>query len=881
VGLAPGTRVGPFEVIALIGTGGMGEVYRARDTKLNRDVALKILPDAFVSDPDRLARFTREAQTLAALNNPHIAHIHGLEEANGVQALVMEFVDGEDLAQRLTRGPIPLDEALAIARQIAEGLEAAHVRGIIHRDLKPANIKLTPNDSVKILDFGLAKAMDPMTSSAGSALSYSPTITSPAMTMAGVILGTAAYMSPEQAKGLAVDKRCDIWAFGVVLYEMLTGRQLFTGETITDVLAAVVRQDPAWDRIPDNVTRLLKRCLERDPQKRLRDLGDAWALLEEPSARVERAGPAAWVAAAVLGIAALVAAGGWWRATRLVTTLQPLMRLDVDLGGSPTFDTGASYAGAHVILSPDGTRIVYIAQGRLFTRRLDQPLATPLPDTEAAYGPFFSPDGQWVAFFSQGKLKKISVEGGTAVVLCDAINARGGSWADDGTIVAALSTTNSLSRVADSGGPPMPVTELLAGENGHRWPQVLPGNKAVLFTTNVVGAVYDRASIEVMTFSDRKRKTVQVGGTFGRVLPTGHLVYVNRGTLFAVPFDLDRLETHGRPVPIQDHIEYSTNNGYAQLDFSRTGTLVYTGGSSDALITAQWMNARGETQPFVRKPGEYLYPALSPDGKRLAYADAESADLWVFDSQRNNATRLTFGAFNPTNPLWTADGRYVLFQSAGGMFWTRSVGGGKAEQLTRSKNLQFPWSFSPDGKRLGFLEVNRETSYDLWTMPIERDDAGIKPAGKPEPFLNTPADERFPAFSPDGKWIAYASNESGMFQIFVRAFPDRGGRWLIGNGTYPVWARNGRMFFRSADNRIMVTSYAATGDTFVTDEPRTWSDRRLADFGIVGTRTFDVAPDGSRVVALLPLESDQNAKPKNITFLLNFFDEVRRRTAKQ
>jgi serine/threonine-protein kinase len=888
VALAPGTRLGPYEITALIGAGGMGEVYRARDTTLNRDVALKILPAEFTTDPERLARFKREAQVLAALDHPNIGAIYGFEDTDGAHALILQLVEGPTLADRIAVGPMPIDEALPIAKQIADALQAAHQQGIIHRDLKPANIKVTPDGRVKVLDFGLAKLLEPDTvaSARSGALTNVPTITTPAMTTAGVILGTAAYMSPEQARGRPADKRSDIWAFGVVLHEMLSGQQLFTGETMTDVLAAVVRQEPAWDRIPVNVTRLLKRCVERDPKKRLQDLGDAWLLLDEPSASVERAGPAAWIAATVLvGIAAVVAAGGWWRATRPITTMQPLMRLDVDLGGSLTFDTGG-YSGTHVVLSPDGTRIVYVSQGRrLFTRRLDQAAATPLTGAEGAYAPFFSPDGQWVAFFSQGKLKKISVEGGAAVPVCDAISGRGGSWADDGTIVAALTSLGPLSRIPESGGRPMPVTELRPGELAHRWPQVLPGSTAVLFTAMGVEGhsfSFDTASIEIVSLSDHKRKTVHAGGTFGRVLPSGHLLYVNRGTLFAVPFDLDRLETRGTPVPIQDGIDYSPTQGYAQLDFSRTGTLVYTGGSSLGLITAQWMNARGETKPFIGKPGEYQYPALSPDGTRLAYADAANADLWVFDSERNNPIRLTFGGLNPTNPLWTSDGRYVLFQSLGGMFWTRSDRGGKAQPLTQSKNPQFPWSFSADGKRLGFIEVNPDTGYDLWTMPIERDDSGIKPAGRPEVFLNSSADERYISFSPDGKWIAYASNESGMFQIYVRAFPDRGDRWLVGNGTYPVWARNrGELFFRAEDDRIMVASYAVKGDTFIRDEPRVWSNRRLADFGIVGTRTFDLAPDGSRVVALLPAESDQNAKARNPTFLLNFFDEVRRRTAKQ
>jgi serine/threonine-protein kinase len=643
------------------------------------------------------------------------------------------------------------------------------------------------------------------------------------------------------------------------------------------VLAAVVRAEPDWERIPGQVKQLLKRCLERDPKKRLRDLGDAWLLLEA-SPPVARSRSTGWIVAAALGVGALIAAAGWWWATHPLTTLQPLVRLDVDLGQSATFTTSGN-AGADVVLSPDGTRIAFVSQGRLFTRRLDQPMSTQLPDTEAAFAPFFSPDGKWVAFFSQGRLKKISVDGGAVLVLCQAISGSGGSWGEDGTIVAALGTLTSLSRIPESAGTPMSITTLAPGEVSHRWPQVLPGGAAVLFTANVAAAGYDRASIEVVSLTDHQTKTIQTGATFGRYLPSGHLVYVNRGTLFAIPFDLNRMETHGSAVPILDKVSYSNTSGFAQLDFSRTGMLAYTSGESSSVITINWLNARGETQPFIPKPGEYRYPALSPDGMRVAFGDSSTSDLWVYDSQRNNSIRLTFDGVNPTNPLWTPDGRHVLFQSIGGMFWTRADGGGKPQALTQSKLVHFPWSLSPDGKRLAYIEVHTETGYDLWTVPLERRDDAIV-AGTPEVFLKTPADERYPSFSPDGKWLAYASNESGAFQVYVRSFPDRGGRWLIANGVYPVWARNGReLFFRGEDNRIMVTSYSAKGDTFINEVPRAWSDRHLADFGIVGTRTFDLAPDSTRVVALMPVVSRESTKPKNTTFLFNFFDEVRRRTS--
>ena len=609
--LSVGTRLGPYEILAPIGAGGMGEVYRARDTKLDRDVAIKVLPAALAQDPERLARFEREAKVLASLNHPNIAQIYGIED----RALVMELVDGQTL-----QGPIPLDTALNYARQIADALEAAHEKNIIHRDLKPANIMITPAGVVKVLDFGLAavsQSSDPSSPNTSPTLTISPT-------RAGMILGTAAYMSPEQARGKQVDKRADIWAFGVVLYEMITGKRLFDGETVSDTLAQVLTKEPDWERVPGKVRRLLKKCLEKDPKKRLRDIADAWELLEEPAATAPLALNRAsrsrlgWVAA-VLGVALLVVGAMLWRATRPVEQpLKPLVRLDVDLGAGVSLT--APY-GTAAILSPDGTRLVYVSQGKLFTRRLDQPMATELAGTEGAYGPFFSPDGQWVGFYAQGKLRKISVEGGAAVDLCILPALQGGSWGEDGNIIVAIQdpSTTTLMRIPSTGGEPAPVTELAAGGLLPRWPQILPGGKAVLFTAAPALNAFDSANIEVMSFAGHQRKTLVRGGTFGRYLPSGHLVYVNGGTLFAVPFNLDRMEVHGTPAPVLEEVAYSFQSGFAELDFSLTGTLVYrTSGAPGGRVTVQWMDSTGKTQPLLAKPGFYVRPRLSPDGSRLA-----------------------------------------------------------------------------------------------------------------------------------------------------------------------------------------------------------------------------------------------------------------------
>jgi len=897
--LASGTKLGSYEVAAQIGAGGMGEVYQAHDTKLGRDVAIKVLPEAVAHDAERLTRFQREAKMLAALNHPNIATIFGLEQSGATHYLVMELVPGDTLQQRVKRdGAVPIEEALAIAKQIAEALEAAHEKGIIHRDLKPANVKVTPEGKVKVLDFGLAKAFAGDTSTED--IGNSPTL-SMAATMQGVILGTAAYMSPEQAKGKAVDKRTDIWAFGAVLYELLTGKPAFHGEDVGDILASVVKMEPAFDALPANISPsirvLLQRCLRKDRRQRTPDAGTIRIEIEDAIAAPKDSGAtqgspvstskllmAVGAVAATLAVLLGVTSWALWRAMRPVE--RPLVRLDVDLGPDVSLD---SPRGADAILSPDGSRLVYVSQGKLFTRRLDQPNATELAGTQGAYAPFFSPDGEWVAFFATGKLQKISVDGGSAITLCDVGVAEGGSWGEDGNIIAVFSSAGGvLSRIPATGGAPTPLTQLAQGEPTHRWPQILPGGKAVLFTSNTLGAAFDGANIEVVSLADHLRKTLQRGGTFGRYLPAsngiGHLVYINKGTLFAVPFDPENLEVLGTPSPVLQEVAYSTSNGSAQFDFSRNGTFIYrSGGATQGnLVTVQWLDAAGRMQPLLAKPGVYQRPHVSPDGQRLALDDG--SDIWGYEPRRDTMTRLTFGGSSYIGPIWSPDGRFIAFVGPGGIWWVRSDGAGKPQPLIQSKNVLVPFSFSPDGKRLVYDEVNPVTSYDIWTATIESDTAGLR-AGKPESFLQTPADERNPTFSPDGRWLAYTSNESGTYQVYVRAFPDKGGKWQISNagGAYPKWSSNSHeLFFRADDNRIMVATYAAKADSFVPDKPRVWSDKQLANFGSVGIPTYDLAPDGKRIAALMPVETAEGQKAQShVIFLENFFDEVQRRTATQ
>lgn len=865
--LTPGTRLGPYEILAPIGSGGMGEVYKARDTRLDRIVAVKVSNEEFSE------RFESEARAIAALNHPNICQLYDV----GPNYLVMELIEGSPL-----KGPLPLDRALKYAAQICDALDAAHKRGITHRDLKPANILVTKT-GVKLLDFGIARQSRPL----------QETEATQALTQQGAIIGTLYYMSPEQLQSKEADARSDIFSFGLVLYEMLTGKRAFEGNSPASVIAAIMeRPAPSVaDVAPAALDRVLKKCLAKDPDERwqtARDLKDELEWIASASSEVITVPTPAthprllpWIAAAVLALFALGAVAGWYRATR--PELKPLVRLDLDLGPDVSL---SSRHGADAILSPDGTRLVYVSKGKLFTRRLDQPKATELVGSDGAYSPFFSPDGKWVGFFDGSKLKKQSVDGGAPIVLCGATLGLGGSWSEDGNIIASLGrATAFLSRIPSTGGAPTPLTELASGTDGHAWPHVLPGGEAVLFTSFANGP-----KIEVMSFRDHRRKTLLRGGTFSRYLASsngaGHLVYMNKGTLFAAGFDLDTLEMHGTPVPVLEQVIYSYD-GSAQLDFSQAGTLLYRsgGGEGGAPVTVQWLDGEGKTQALLAKPGRYARPHFSPDGKRLAMEIREGPDrdIWIYDWQRDTMTRLTFDAGRAgasMNPIWSPDGRYVVFGGTGGISWTRSDGAGKPQPLTQSKNFQLPFSFTPDGKRLAWEESTGSGELALWTMPLESDGAGLR-GGTPEAFLQGPLDTRHPMFSPDRRWLAYTSNESGIYQVYVQAFPGRGGKWQISNagGSHPIWSRNGgELFFRSADNRIMVAAYTVKGASIVTDKPKVWSEKRLADFGTNGGPYYDVSPDGKRVAALMPAETAEAQQAQShVIFLLNFFDELRRK----
>jgi serine/threonine protein kinase/Tol biopolymer transport system component len=908
--LPGGTRLGPYEVVAAIGAGGMGEVYRARDTRLKRDVALKILPESFATDPDRLARFQREAEVLASLNHPHIAAIYGIEESNDTRALVIELVPGETLADRIARGPIPLDDALPIAKQIAEALEGAHEQGIIHRDLKPANIKLRPDGTVKVLDFGLAKLAETVAAVHSSGRSLSPTITSPAMmTGVGVLLGTAAYMSPEQARGKATDKRADIWAFGCVLYEMLSGRRAFEAEEVSDTLAFVLTKEPRWDSLPAGtpplIRRLLVRCLEKDRKRRLADIADAKFDIEDTTVktdaplvneayspraivrRLSRAGLYLWIAAIGVLVAVFAATFVLSTARRSMTVPEPL-RLSVELGA----DVSLVNRGSVIALSPDGTLLAFVAPSatsgtaQLYVRALQQLQATALPGTAGARDPFFSPDGQWIAFFADGRLKKISVRGGASVTLCDARNARGGAWAEDGSIIfQPEGNATPLFRVSSAGGSPQPVTKLDSGELVQRWPQVLPGGRALLYTSHNAAGDFDGANIVVHPLPTGGRRIIQRGGYFGRYVSSGHLLYIHEGTLFAAPFDPERLEITGQAVPVLEGVASAPTgtglNGAAQFAISNSGTLVYLPGESFAGDPIDWVDRSGKTTPLRTTRANWANPQFAPDGQRLAISILEGPqrDIWIYDWGRDTLTRLTFESEENNGPIWTPDGRRIAFGSRrlpnliSNLYWRRADGTGDVQRLTESSAPQFPGSWHPSGKFLAFSENSPQTNSDVMILPMEGDEtSGWKP-GKPSVFLNTPFAEQNPTFSPDGRWLAYNSDESGRAEVYVRPFPGRGAKLQVstGGGADPKWSGERReLLYRSLDSQIMVASYQVTGDSFTADRPRPWSEQRF----VIGRR-FAVHPDGERVAVAVLRESGATKQDK-VVFIFNFFDELKR-----
>jgi eukaryotic-like serine/threonine-protein kinase len=921
--ITPGSRVGVYEVIAAIGAGGMGEVYRARDRALNRDVALKVLPPAFVLDPDRLARFRREAQVLASVNHQNVAAIYGFEESHGVPALVLEFVDGPTLADRIAQGAIPIDEALSIARQIADALEAAHEQGIVHRDLKPANVKLRPDAVVKVLDFGLAKALEADPGRAAD-ISVSPTITSPAMTRMGVILGTAAYMSPEQAKGRPVDKRADIWAFGCVIYEMLTGRRAFAGEDIADTLAFIITKEPDWRPLPPAtppaIHKLLRRCLEKDRRRRLADVADARLEIEEALAAptADRAAPPAPMAAVT----------SWWRRPAFIAPVTLLLGAALMLGVatlmaprppaaglarfSIPFGEGEIITGVAlpaVTISPDGTQIAYVANGRLYRRPISELAAQPVAGTDGVAGagifnPAFSPDSQSIAFlagnavFPGGSvmapttLETVPLAGGVRTTICSiTAPVLGMSWGADGIVFVDHGDT--IMRVSPEGRKPETLVARKAGEILQD-PQILPGGDAVLFTVvadpgtagNTLD-VWDRGRIVVQSIKSGERKTLIEGGSAARYVATGHLLYAVGGVMFAAPFDLTRKELTGARVPVVEGVLRSIgtpSTGAIHANVSENGTLIFLPGPTApaaAGFQLAVIDRGGRIEPLKVPPGAYQAPRISPDGSRIAYSidTGKDANVFVYDLSGQRAMRqLTFGGRN-RYPIWSPDGARVAFQSDRdgdlAVFAQRADGTSAAERLTTpaSETSHVPESWSKDGSRILFMTSKGSTNM-LAELSL--------PDKKTTVFEDISSQAVLASdFSPDGKWIAYATRQPNqdVSALYVRPFPLTAAKYLVTpNGFRPRWSPDGKeLFFARRGQSFVVTVTTAPSVEF--GNPVEMPIRRSPPLGLA-EREYDVFRDGQRFVFAVPSGMPGGIGPAvQVHVVLNWFQELKQRAS--
>jgi hypothetical protein len=937
--LTPGTRFGPYEIVSALGAGGMGEVYRARDTRLDRDVAIKVLPAAFAADTERIARFQREAKTLASLNHPNIAMIHGLEQAGDAHALVMELVPGDDLSQRIARGVIPLDEALPIAKQIADALEAAHEQGIVHRDLKPANIKVRSDGTVKVLDFGLAKAMEPPAGSSPS-ISMSPTLSIHA-TQAGIILGTAAYMAPEQARGNAVDKRADIWAFGVVLYEMLTGKRPFRGETISDTLASVLKTDPDWRSLPAAVPYrlrwLLRWCLDRDPKRRLRDIGDARVQLEalisgapDDTIVTRPAMPRRWLIAAASGVfiaGLVIAATATWALIRPLPPLPPApVRFTVGPAGTLTLPTLINFRD--LALSPDGAHLVYAtgtspANFALWVRAVDQLDAVQLRGLMAPASPFISLDGKWIGFFSRsvgnvplglgnveagGTLMKVSMTGGPPIALCQyQTTPRGASWGPNNTIVfATADPSTGLLSVAAGGGEPTVLTTPDAphGEVDHLFPSVLPGGQAVLFTITGNSGI-DHAQVAVLDLKTGQRKTLVRGGGQAEYVGSstssrqGYLIYAAAGELRAVRFDPIRLEVLSDPVTVVDHV-WTKSSGAAEFSVSHGALAYLPGGVNEQMMThlsLVWVNRQGREEPINAPPRAYVMARLSPDGTRIALdIRDQDNDIWTWDLAHETLTRITKDPASDIFPVWTRDGRRILFASARNgvqnVYWQSADGSGTAERLATSPNVQRPLSMSPAGTEVVVQGFTGSLTSSLLLLHLDSPST-VLGAGGPserlgaarppwiEPLVQTTFSESNGIISPDGHWLAYESNESGRYEIYVRPFPHvNGGLRQVSSqgGGGPLWAPNGRELFYLDINGFLTTVpvQPSTTTTFNFGSPTKLFDMPY----YAGGGRYDVSRDGQKFLMIKnapPANQAATPAPTGMIVVLNWAEELKAR----
>lgn len=866
---SPGERLGRYEVIDLLGVGGMGSVYRALDASLGREVALKALGEAFRGDSASLRRFEREARVLATLNHPNIATIYGFERLNGSPFLVLERVEGDTLAQRLSRGRMPIPEALAIALQIVAGLEEAHAQGVIHRDLKPSNVMLTRDGRVKLVDFGLAKTMGPRASA------HEP---AEPITVVGIVLGTARYMSPEQVMGEDVDGRTDVWAFGCVLYEMLTGRPAFPGRSVSEAVAAVLRDDPDWRALPTEtppaIVRLLRRCLRRNRQDRLQHIGDA--RLELVEVDVEGAAPAGhWRqrkmhAALLLTLVLLTIAGATtfflMRTPQSVTAAQPAARLSLEL---PAGLTLTSEYWAPFAIAPAGSPLVLqVNEGterRLHVRELSEPSLRPLAGTEGGRQPLVSTDGAWVAFFANRKLWKVPTAGGAIVQLADiGDNPRGAAWAPDGAIIVAPTQTSGLVRIPASGGKPEPLTtvDLSRGEYSHRWPAVLPGGKWAIFTVGLDDAMFDEGRIEAVSLETGERRLLVTGAGFARYEPSGRLLFVRGGQLHAVGFDADRVGVRGTPEVVLDGIRYDARNGGTHLAVSASGVLVYGPGtprSSEYYLT--WVDRDGRLQRAVDTPRPFRDPKASPDGKRVAVVIGAStqSDLWLLEPN-GTLSRLSFDV-SPHRPTWTHDGARITVGAEKSGRWRlltiAANGAGEPIILHEDSQRMYPSGWTADGRRLIFQQRRAQSGWDLYSLEV---DSSGRAVGAPQAFAATPSHEANAALSRDGRWLAYESDEvDGVVQVYVRSFPDGGHkvRASTGGARWPVWDFKGNLHFWQTGENMMLSArtHLANGQLVIDAPQPAWPGDIGAEaltravISTAGAR-YDFDPTGNRFLVL-------------------------------
>ena len=870
---AVGTRLSTYEIVGVLGAGGMGEVYRARDTKLGREVALKVLPEVVAHDTDRLQRFQREAQVLATLNHPNIAAVYGLEESNGISAIVLELVEGETLADRIARGPLPVEDTLEIAHQIAEAIEAAHEKGIVHRDLKPANVKITPEGRVKVLDFGLAKMYG--SGSPQADVTHSPTLTA-AQTIGGVILGTAAYMSPEQARGKTVDRRADIWAFGCVLYEMLTGRQAFTnGETVSDTLAAILTREPEWGALPTNtparMRALLERCVRKDARRRLQDIGEARIEIEDaqkdpaPAAAsrgsvTSRRREYAWAAMALISILAAVLLGA-----RLFLAPAPdarTVQLQVVAPEGARIDIGEP-------LSPDGRTIAFIAiseggQPLIWVRPLDSAAAHALPGTEQAQRLFWSPDSRYLGFFAQGKLKKVAVTGGPPVVICNEAG-RDGAWGSGDVILIGGQPMKPLLRVPAAGGQVVAVTELGANEVSHDYPAFLPDGHHFLFMVRTGSA--DSFRVYVASLDSKERRVLPGIAAGARYSPTGHVLFVRDSTLMAQSFDVGRQELSGEPFPVADGVP----GPVAPYSVSTNGSLAYLSGSTATNSELAWFDRNGKQLTVIGSSGQYASPELSPDGKYVAFGRGSPFDIWVLDIVKGLTSRLTSDPAFDIFPVWSPDGETIAFASTreGGTqnLYTRTVGAVEQDKLLlKSEMPKRPSDWTRDGRYLVYTAGPSAPSAtgDIWALPLS--------GGNSQPIrvTETPFSAQNPRVSPDGRWIAYSTAETGESQVYIQSFPNPTARQQVSTtgGIQPSWSRGGReLFYMTPDFTLMAATVKPAGAAVEISAPTSLFRARPAFAGNPDlVRSYSVSGDGRFLINVA--SSDPLGRP--ITVVLNW-----------